>query len=88
MSYFTGRISRYPLLPEESVAKRMRVRKKLISDDPVWEVRDSQNINTATTAEVSQAYRSATQTKTQQLRIWRSTSSLPESPRFYGNTHK
>ena len=66
MSYFTGRISRYPLLPEESVAKRMRVRKKLTSDDPVWEVRDSPNINayeflgiavTATTAEVSQAYR-------------------------------
>ena len=66
MSYFTGRISRYPLLPEESVAKRTRLREKLTSDDPVWELRDSPNLNadeflgipvTATTAEVRQAYR-------------------------------
>jgi len=65
-SYFTGRISRYQPLPEQSVAKRTRMREKLTSNDPVWELRDSPNLNayeflgipvTATTAEVRQAYR-------------------------------
>jgi hypothetical protein len=65
-SYFTGRISRYPLLTEEPVAKRTRTREQFTSTDPVWELRDSPNLTayeflnipvTATTAEVRQAYR-------------------------------